>query len=188
MLPIRHVRLVSRGEAMARQGLFVTYRARFGACAIGDLHVCSSAVVALSLLCPALLVRPNPRAPTFTSLKSSSTRYYVPRDHLVRNSGCSMVERVKPGARWGYSMAERVNVGARGVGRTSVQHFSKSNAACRVALLDPKSCCQNSSKISLGNVRSFPYTIFSHADMAQLVEHHLAKVGVAGSSPVVRSM
>ena len=25
------------------------------------------------------------------------------------------------------------------------------------------------------------------ADMAQLVEHHLAKVGVAGSSPVVRS-
>ena len=27
-----------------------------------------------------------------------------------------------------------------------------------------------------------------HADMAQLVEHHLAKVGVAGSNPVVRSM
>ena len=26
------------------------------------------------------------------------------------------------------------------------------------------------------------------ADMAQLVEHHLAKVGVAGSNPVVRSM
>ncbi len=26
-----------------------------------------------------------------------------------------------------------------------------------------------------------------HADVAQLVEHHLAKVGVAGSSPVVRS-
>ena len=25
------------------------------------------------------------------------------------------------------------------------------------------------------------------ADMAQLVEHHLAKVGVAGSNPVVRS-
>ncbi len=28
----------------------------------------------------------------------------------------------------------------------------------------------------------------SRADMAQLVEHHLAKVGVAGSNPVVRSM
>ena len=28
----------------------------------------------------------------------------------------------------------------------------------------------------------------SYADMAQLVEHHLAKVGVAGSNPVVRSM
>ena len=28
----------------------------------------------------------------------------------------------------------------------------------------------------------------SHADVAQLVEHHLAKVGVAGSSPVVRSL
>ena len=27
-----------------------------------------------------------------------------------------------------------------------------------------------------------------YADMAQLVEHHLAKVGVAGSNPVVRSM
>ena len=26
-----------------------------------------------------------------------------------------------------------------------------------------------------------------YADMAQLVEHHLAKVGVAGSNPVVRS-
>ena len=28
----------------------------------------------------------------------------------------------------------------------------------------------------------------TYADMAQLVEHHLAKVGVAGSNPVVRSM
>ena len=27
-----------------------------------------------------------------------------------------------------------------------------------------------------------------HADVAQLVEHHLAKVGVAGSNPVVRSI
>ena len=27
-----------------------------------------------------------------------------------------------------------------------------------------------------------------HADVAQLVEHDLAKVGVAGSNPVVRSM
>jgi hypothetical protein len=27
-----------------------------------------------------------------------------------------------------------------------------------------------------------------HADVAQLVEHHLAKVRVAGSSPVVRSL
>ena len=26
-----------------------------------------------------------------------------------------------------------------------------------------------------------------HADVAQLVEHHLAKVRVAGSSPVIRS-
>ena len=37
-------------------------------------------------------------------------------------------------------------------------------------------------------MRSLAYSIFSHADMAQLVEHHLAKVGVAGSNPVVRSM
>ena len=27
----------------------------------------------------------------------------------------------------------------------------------------------------------------AHADVAQLVEHNLAKVGVAGSNPVVRS-
>ena len=27
----------------------------------------------------------------------------------------------------------------------------------------------------------------THADVAQLVEHHLAKVRVAGSNPVVRS-
>ena len=32
------------------------------------------------------------------------------------------------------------------------------------------------------------YNTYLHADMAQLVEHHLAKVGVAGSNPVVRSM
>ena len=32
----------------------------------------------------------------------------------------------------------------------------------------------------------FPRMV-GHADVAQLVEHHLAKVGVAGSNPVVRS-
>ena len=32
------------------------------------------------------------------------------------------------------------------------------------------------------------YSTSSQADMAQLVEHNLAKVGVAGSSPVVRSI
>ena len=42
--------------------------------------------------------------------------------------------------------------------------------------------------ILLGLGEKFVYSISSHADMAQLVEHHLAKVGVAGSSPVVRSM
>ena len=34
----------------------------------------------------------------------------------------------------------------------------------------------------------FAYSTSSQADMAQLVEHNLAKVGVAGSSPVVRSI
>ena len=34
----------------------------------------------------------------------------------------------------------------------------------------------------------FPYNTFLRADVAQLVEHNLAKVGVAGSSPVVRSI
>jgi hypothetical protein len=29
--------------------------------------------------------------------------------------------------------------------------------------------------------------VAGHADVAQLVEHNLAKVGVAGSNPVVRS-
>ncbi len=32
------------------------------------------------------------------------------------------------------------------------------------------------------------YNTFLRADVAQLVEHHLAKVGVAGSNPVVRSI
>ena len=35
--------------------------------------------------------------------------------------------------------------------------------------------------------RSALYWIESNADVAQLVEHHLAKVRVAGSNPVVRS-
>ena len=34
----------------------------------------------------------------------------------------------------------------------------------------------------------FPYNTFLRADVAQLVEHNLAKVGVAGSNPVVRSI
>ena len=34
----------------------------------------------------------------------------------------------------------------------------------------------------------FGRTVRIHADVAQLVEHHLAKVRVAGSSPVIRSM
>ena len=33
-----------------------------------------------------------------------------------------------------------------------------------------------------------PYNYFLRADVAQLVEHNLAKVGVAGSNPVVRSI
>ena len=32
------------------------------------------------------------------------------------------------------------------------------------------------------------YNICLHADVAQLVEHNLAKVGVAGSNPVIRSI
>ena len=34
----------------------------------------------------------------------------------------------------------------------------------------------------------FQYYSFLRADVAQLVEHDLAKVGVAGSNPVVRSI
>ena len=40
----------------------------------------------------------------------------------------------------------------------------------------------------LAQSETFAYSIFLQADMAQLVEHSLAKVGVAGSSPVVRSI
>ena len=43
-------------------------------------------------------------------------------------------------------------------------------------------------RFALALQRSFPYIGSSQADMAQLVEHNLAKVGVAGSSPVVRSI
>ena len=45
----------------------------------------------------------------------------------------------------------------------------------------------NYSKIVLAFGWIIPYIKSSQADMAQLVEHNLAKVGVAGSSPVVRS-
>ena len=38
----------------------------------------------------------------------------------------------------------------------------------------------------IGNSVELVY-LLADADMAQLVEHHLAKVGVAGSNPVVRS-
>ena len=38
----------------------------------------------------------------------------------------------------------------------------------------------------IGNSVRLVY-LLADADMAQLVEHHLAKVGVAGSNPVVRS-
>ena len=41
-------------------------------------------------------------------------------------------------------------------------------------------------RLALGRVLA--YIIYLQADMAQLVEHNLAKVGVAGSSPVVRSI
>ena len=44
------------------------------------------------------------------------------------------------------------------------------------------------SKLPLASKALLPYSSSSHADLAQLVEHNLAKVGVAGSSPVVRSM
>ena len=44
------------------------------------------------------------------------------------------------------------------------------------------------SKIVLAFGLIIPYIKSSQADMAQLVEHNLAKVGVAGSSPVVRSI
>ena len=46
----------------------------------------------------------------------------------------------------------------------------------------------NYSKIVLAFGWIIPYIKSSQADMAQLVEHNLAKVGVAGSSPVVRSI
>ncbi len=43
-------------------------------------------------------------------------------------------------------------------------------------------------RLTLALLFDFAYSTFSQADMAQLVEHNLAKVGVAGSSPVVRSI
>ena len=46
----------------------------------------------------------------------------------------------------------------------------------------------NYPKIVLAFGWIIPYIKSSQADMAQLVEHNLAKVGVAGSSPVVRSI
>ena len=44
------------------------------------------------------------------------------------------------------------------------------------------------SKITLATYVPMPYSIGLRAEVAQLVEHNLAKVGVAGSSPVFRSI
>ena len=44
--------------------------------------------------------------------------------------------------------------------------------------------CENPSCVAWWVV----YNTFLRADVAQLVEHNLAKVGVAGSNPVVRSI
>ena len=46
---------------------------------------------------------------------------------------------------------------------------------------------QNFFEKLLAPARGIAYINNPQADMAQLVEHNLAKVGVAGSSPVVRS-
>ncbi len=55
--------------------------------------------------------------------------------------------------------------------------------------LDPYGFEQHvQSVIPLARAGEIAYITFSQADMAQLVEHNLAKVGVAGSSPVVRSI
>ena len=43
-------------------------------------------------------------------------------------------------------------------------------------------------RFGLARPRGFAHNTVLRADMAQLVEHHLAKVGVAGSNPVVRSI
>ena len=47
---------------------------------------------------------------------------------------------------------------------------------------------QNFFEKLLAPARGIAYINNPQADMAQLVEHNLAKVGVAGSSPVVRSI
>ena len=47
-------------------------------------------------------------------------------------------------------------------------------------------CVPGANPVSLSSVAK-PFRRFDNADVAQLVEHHLAKVRVAGSSPVIRS-
>ena len=47
-------------------------------------------------------------------------------------------------------------------------------------------CVRGANPVSLSSVAK-PFRRFDNADVAQLVEHHLAKVRVAGSSPVIRS-
>ena len=48
--------------------------------------------------------------------------------------------------------------------------------------------CKTNLHLGVAQCARFAYSTSSQADMAQLVEHNLAKVGVAGSSPVVRSI
>ncbi len=70
----------------------------------------------------------------------------------------------------------------------------RSRSSCRASSARLSSGCVSTRGVGIVGVYGAPLKeaarapkIGAHADVAQLVEHHLAKVGVAGSNPVVRS-
>ena len=78
------------------------------------------------------------------------------------------------------------NVGAARVKRVGGRQLKVLSGECRAL---GGSSCQDKPffEICLGEKHRKPYNIFPQAGIAQLVEHNLAKVGVASSSLVSRS-
>ena len=104
----------------------------------------------------------------------------APAPVLFYICGHGSVGRAQPCQGWGRGFEPRCPLQAQQPGYYGSRAFSYPSPGLELF--------SNYWKIVLAFWWIIPYIKSSQADMAQLVEHNLAKVGVAGSSPVVRSI